>query len=49
MVDNIEINKQKKAKLDKSTRNMLLIEIFNKFINNLVKNSTYDYLKNGDK
>ena len=42
------INK-KKATLDKPTRNMLLIEIFNKFINNLVKNFTYDYLKNGDK
>ena len=41
------INK-KKAKLDKSTRNMLLIEIFNKFINNLVKSFTNDYLENGN-
>ena len=41
------INK-KKAKLDKPTRNMLLIEIFNKYINNLVKNFTDDYLKNGN-
>ena len=39
------INK-KEAKLDKSTSNILLIEIFNKFINNLVKNFTNDYLKN---
>ena len=38
------INK-KKAKLDKPTSNMLLIEIFNKFINNLVKNFTDNYLK----
>ena len=38
------INK-KEAKLDKSTSNILLIEIFNKFINNLVKNFTNDYLK----
>ena len=42
------INK-KDAKLDKSTSNMLLIEIFNKFINNLVKNFTDDYLKTGNK
>ena len=41
------INK-KKAKLDKPTRNMLLIEIFNKYINNLVKIFTDDYLKNGN-
>ena len=38
------INK-KEAKLDKSTSNILLIEIFNKFINNLVKNFINDYLK----
>ena len=41
------INK-KIAKLDKSTNKMLLIEIFNKFINNLVENFTNDYLKNGN-
>ena len=41
------INK-KIAKLDKSTKKMLLIEIFNKFINNLVENFTNDYLKNGN-
>ena len=38
------INK-KEAKLDKSTSNILLMEIFNKFINNLVKNFINDYLK----
>ena len=38
------INK-KEAKLDKSTSNMILMEIFNKFINNLVKNFTDDYFK----
>ena len=42
------INK-KEAKLDKSTSNILLIEIFNKFINNLVKNFTDDYLKTENK
>ena len=38
------INK-KKAKLDESTSNMLLLEIFNKFINISVKNFTDNYLK----
>ena len=38
------INK-KKAKLDESTSNMLLLEIFNKFINSSVKNFTDNYLK----
>jgi len=38
------INK-KKSKLDKPTRDMLLKEIFNKFVNNMVKNFTDDYLK----
>ena len=42
------INK-KTAKLDKPTINMLFIEIFNKFINNLVKDITYDFLKTGNK
>ena len=39
---------KKKAKLDKPTIDMLLIEIFNKFINNLVKSFTDDYLENGN-
>ena len=42
------INK-KKAKLDIATSNMLLLEIFNTFVNNLVKNYAYDYSKNGNK
>ena len=41
------INK-KKAKLDNPTSNMLFIEIFNKFINNLVEKFTFDYLKTGN-
>ena len=41
----LKLIKKKEAKLDKSTCNKLLIEIFNKFINNQVKNFTYDYLK----
>ena len=41
------INK-KKAKLDNPTCNMLFIEIFNKFINNLVTTFTYDYFKTGN-
>ena len=41
------INK-KNAKLDEPTSKMLLLEIFNKFINNLVKNFTDDYLKTGN-
>ena len=41
------INK-KNAKLDNPTSNMLFIEIFNKFINNLVKKITFDYLKTGN-
>ena len=45
MVDNIEINKEENAKLDKPTSKMLLLEIFNKFINNLAENITDDYLK----
>ena len=41
----LKLIKKKKAKLDKPTTKMLLQEIFNKFINNLVKNFTGDYLK----
>ena len=41
----IKLLEKKEAKLDESTVNMLLIEIFNKFINNLVKNFTDKYLK----
>ena len=40
----LKLIKKKKAKLDKITTNMLLQEIFNKFINNLVNNFTEDYL-----
>jgi len=36
---------KKNAKFDEHTSNMLLKEIFNKFINNLVANFTADYLK----
>ena len=36
---------KKKAKLDEQTSNMLFKEIFNKFINNLVKSFSEDYLK----
>ena len=41
----LKLIKKKKAKLDKSNSEMLLIEIFNKFMNNLVNNFTEDYLK----
>ena len=41
------INK-KKAKLDNLTSDMLSLEIFNKFINNLVRNFTHDFLKTGN-
>ena len=45
----LKLISKKEAKLDKSTSNLLLIEIFNKFINNLVKNFTDDYLKTESK
>ena len=45
----LKLIKKKEAKLDKSTSNILLIEIFNRFINNLVKNFTDDYFKTGNK
>ena len=45
----LKLIKKKEAKLDKSTSNILLIEIFNRFINNLVKNFTDDYLKTESK
>ena len=45
----IKLLEKKEAKLDESTVNMLLIEIFNKFINNLVKNFTNEYLKTRNK
>ena len=41
----LKLLKRKKAKLDKPTSEMLLLEIFNKFMNNLVNNFTEDYLK----
>ena len=41
----LKLIKKKKAKLDKSTSEMLLLEIFNKFMNNLVNNFMEDYLK----
>ena len=44
----LKLISKKKAKLDNPTIEMLLIEIFNKFINNLVKNFTENYLKNGN-
>ena len=37
---------KKKAKLDEPTSKMLLLEIFNKYINNLVRNFIEEYLKN---
>ncbi len=37
---------KKKAKLDEPTSKMLLLEIFNKYINNLVGNFIEEYLKN---
>ena len=44
----LKLIKKKNAKLDKPTSKMLLLEIFNKFINNLVKKITFDYLKTGN-
>ena len=41
----LKLIKRKKAKLDKQITKMLLLEIFNKFINNLVNNITDDYLQ----
>ena len=41
----LKLTNKKKAKLDESTSNMLLLEIFNKFINSSVKNFTDNYLK----
>ena len=40
----LKLIKKKNAKLDKPTSKMLLLEIFNKFINNLTENITDDYL-----
>ena len=45
MVDILKLIGKKNAKFDEQTSNMLLNEIFNKFINNLVGNITADYLK----
>ena len=39
----LKLIKKKNAKLDKPTSKMLLLEIFNKFINNLAENFTEDY------
>jgi len=41
----LKLIKKENAKLDKKTSKMLLIEIFNNFINNLVGNITAEYLK----
>ena len=41
----LKLIKKKKAKLDKPTSKILLLEIFNKFINNLAENITENYLK----
>ena len=40
----LKLIKKKKANLDETTSEILLLEIFNKFINNLVKNFIEDYL-----